>query len=43
MFALKALMKQKPYPILLGALALTIVVFGYHLRMFESPLSEASG
>jgi hypothetical protein len=42
MFALKALMKQKPYPILLGALAITIIMFGYHLRIFEGPMSEAS-
>jgi hypothetical protein len=43
MFALKALMKQKPYSILLGALAITIVMFGYHLRIFEGPISDASG
>lgn len=29
MFALKGLMKQKPYPILLSGLAITIIIFGY--------------
>ena len=42
MFALKGLMKQKPYPILLSGLAITIIIFGYQLRIFEAPLSEAS-
>lgn len=43
MFALKAVVKQKPIPILMGALLVTISVFGYQLRIFEAPISEASG
>ena len=43
MFALKALMKQQPMPMLFGSLACTIIIFGYHLRLFESILTEVSG
>ena len=43
MFAMKGLMKQKPYPILMGSLGITIIMFAYQLRIFEAPISEASG
>ena len=36
MFAIKGLMKQKPYQILFGSLAITTVMFGFQLRIFES-------
>lgn len=43
MFAIKALMKQMPYSLLIVTLLLTIFLFGYQLKVFEGPLSEASG
>ena len=43
MFALKSLMKSKPIPVLLGSLMITGLVLGYLLRVFEGPISEASG
>ena len=42
-FAMKALMKQRPFPIILGSLAMSIIIFGYLIKIFESPLDEASG
>jgi Ion channel len=42
MFALKSIMKQRPYTFLFYTLVLTIVLFGYQLKVFEGPLSEAS-
>ena len=42
-FALKGILQQNPFPVLLSALGVSIVVLGYMLRLFESPLSEASG
>ena len=43
MFALKGILQQSPFPVLLSALGSSIIVLGYMLRLFESPLSEASG
>ena len=43
MFALRGLMKMKPFPIILGALGLSILIFGYMLRIVEYPLRETSG
>lgn len=43
MFAIKGLMKQKPYSILFGSLMITTVIFGFQLRLFEAALAEASG
>jgi len=42
-FALKGLMQQIPYTFLLGCLLISILIFGYHLRLFETPLNEISG
>jgi hypothetical protein len=43
MFAIKGLFKQKPYEILIWSLLVTTVIFGFQLKLFESPLSEVSG
>ena len=43
MFAVKALMKQKPYEILFCSLFATTIIFGFQLRIFEGVISEASG
>lgn len=43
MFALKSLMQQKPWIVLSVALPMSILVFGYMLLVFESPLNEISG
>lgn len=43
MFAIKALMKEMPFELLLFTIFVTIVLFGYCLKIFEGPLSEASG
>jgi hypothetical protein len=42
MFAVKALMKKRPYTVLIVSL-FSVVLFGFNLRIFERPLSEASG
>ena len=42
-FAVKSLMKQMPYGLLIGSLIFTTFIFGYQLRIFESPLNEVSG
>ncbi|TNV70625.1 hypothetical protein FGO68_gene10361 [Halteria grandinella] len=42
MFALKSTMKQRPYAFLFYTLVLTIVLFGYQLKVFEGPLSDVS-
>ena len=43
MFSIKALMKKKPYSVLIVSLVLSVTLFGFTLRIFERPLSEASG
>mmetsp|Transcript_8536 Transcript_8536/g.13174 ORF Transcript_8536/g.13174 Transcript_8536/m.13174 type:complete len:141 (+) Transcript_8536:1013-1435(+) len=43
MFAIKGLMKQKPYPIILFSLLASLLIFGFWLRLFEYPLVEQSG
>lgn len=43
MFSIKSLMKKKPYSVLLSSLILSVALFGFVLRIFERPLSEASG
>ena len=43
MFALKSLMISRPFTVLLGSLIISLFVFSYLLRLFESPISEASG
>ena len=43
MFALKSLMKEKPYPFFLTTLGISILVLSYQLRIFEAPLSDATG
>ena len=42
-FALKGMMKQMPVSIMSSALSSSILVLAYQLRIFERPLSEASG
>lgn len=43
MFSVKALMKKKPYSVLIVSLILSVGLFGFTLRIFERPLSTASG
>ena len=43
MFSIKSLMKKKPYSVLLSSLILSVALFGFVLRIFERPLSVASG
>lgn len=43
MFSIKSLMKKKPYSVLICSLLLSIALFGFILRIFERPLSTASG
>lgn len=43
MFSVKSLMKRKPYSVLLSSLVVSVLIFGFVLRIFERPLSEASG
>ena len=43
MFAVKSLMKAQPYRVLVLALLISVAQMGYCLRMFERPLSDASG
>jgi len=43
MFSIKSLMKKKPYSVLLSSLVLSVALFGFVLRIFERPLSIASG
>lgn len=43
MFAVKALMKENPYWFICITIALTIYLFGYQLKVMESPLDEVSG
>ena len=43
MFAVKGLMKQKSYPIIFSSLLLSLIIFGYWLRIFESPMVIHSG
>lgn len=42
MFAIKSLMKQMPFTFISAALIITIVLFGYQLKIFEGPLSDVS-
>lgn len=41
-FALKSVVKEKPYPFFLTCLGISILTFAYLLRLFEAPISEAS-
>lgn len=42
LFAIKCLMKQRPYRVLIYSLLITTLIFGYQLRIFESKLNEIS-
>jgi len=42
-FAIKSLMKAKPYSVLTISLLISVAHQGYCLRIFERPLSEDSG
>lgn len=45
MFAMKAIMKQRPYTIIFSSLIVTVSILGYCIRLFESDpvLNELSG
>ena len=43
MFAIKGLMKQKPWSVLGYGITITAIMFGYILKIVESPLNEVSG
>jgi RsiW-degrading membrane proteinase PrsW (M82 family) len=43
LFASKGLMKQKPWQVLIVSLMVTTFIWGYILKIFESPLNEISG
>lgn len=43
MFALKAIMKETPYTFISVSIGVSIVLFGYCLKVFDGPLSEVSG
>ena len=43
LFALKGMMKQYPIKIMSYAMISSITVLAYQLRIFERPISEASG
>lgn len=42
MFSVKSLMKKKPYSVLITSLIVSVGLFGFVLRIFERPLSDAS-
>ena len=42
LFAIKCMMKQRPYRVLIYSLIITTLIFGYLLRIFESKLNEIS-
>ena len=42
MFAIKGLVKQRPFIFIFVTLIVTIFLFGYSLKVFEGPLSEVS-
>ena len=42
LFAIKCMMKQRPYRVLIYSLLITTLIFGYELRIFESKLNEIS-
>lgn len=42
-FAIKCLMKDIPFKILIVALTVSVFMLGYCLRIYEAPLSDASG
>lgn len=42
-FAIKAIMKEQPYAFLGATIVLTVIIFGYMLRIFDGPLSDISG
>lgn len=43
MFAIKCLMKQKPYFILWSNLFVSMFCFGFAIRIFDQPLSDVAG
>lgn len=43
MFAIKSLMKASPYRVLVVSLMVSVAQMGYCLRMFEGPVTKASG
>jgi len=43
LFAIKCLVQQRPYAMLISSLMLSVVVFGYQLKIFEGPMSDYSG
>jgi len=41
-FAVKSIMKEKPYTMLGVSLCISIVIFSYQLKIFDGPMSAAS-
>ncbi|CDW76554.1 small-conductance calcium-activated potassium channel protein [Stylonychia lemnae] len=42
-FAVKSIMKQRPYTVLGISMIISTVIFSYQLKIFEAPMSEISG
>ena len=42
MFAIRAIMKERPYTVILISLIITSCIFSMQLQMFDGPISEAS-
>ena len=43
MFSVQSEFKQSPNTILISTLIISVLIFGYNIRIFEAPLSEVSG
>ena len=43
MFSVQGEFKQSPNTILISTLIISVLIFGYNIRIFEAPLSEVSG
>ena len=43
MFSVQGEFKQSPNKLLISTLIISVLIFGYNLRIFESPLSDVSG
>lgn len=43
MFAVRSIMKKRPYTVIWVTLIITTAIFSLQLQMFDGPISEASG
>lgn len=43
MFALRAIMKNSPYKLLLYTFTVSVLIFAYTLKIFDGPISTISG